>query len=149
MRYICLILSVAFASCSLFTHLKTRPFQYRANGSTYTISLQVPKGYSSNKNTTDSAGNQVQFYYYPNGSFFYTAYVNDTANYQPIDTSRNMPLLHPDGGLIYKGLKNGLYWRKIRLDNGLVYGYGKVPKANEITFDRAVDFSSLEKPQSR
>jgi len=143
MRYIWLACLLTATSCSLFNEFNVRPFQYTAHDSAYTISLQVPKGYASKKAITDSAGNQMQFYYYKDGSLFYAAHMQDTA-YRSIDTSRHIPLPHPDDGLIYKGLKDGLYWREIRLNNGLVYGYGKVPKANEITFDRAVDFSSLQ-----
>ena len=146
MKYLLFAILMIVTSCSLFKNFKTIPFHYSANDKRYTVPVQVPKGYSREKTTVDSAGNEVQFYYYANGSFIYVAHVTDSAMYQPIDTSRNIPLPHPSGGLIYKGLKsNGLFWREIRLNNGLIYGYKDVPQQNELEFDRALDFSSLEK----
>jgi len=147
MKYIWFALLIV-ASCTPY-HFTVKPFHYRVNDATYTIPLQVPKGYSSEKTMTDSAGNPVQVYYYKDGSFLYAAHISDSATYQPIDTSRNVPLPHPSGGWIYKGIKeNGLFWREIRLNNGLVYGYRNVPKSNEMEFDRAVDFSSLHTPNA-
>ena len=144
MKYLSLALAVVMASCSLFKSYTTRSFHYKAKDKTYTVLLQVPKGYTRQKTVTDSAGNAAQLYYYGDGSFLYAAHMADAVIYQSVDTSRNIPLPHPSSGLIYKGMReNGLFWREIRLSNGLVYGYGNVPKRNEIEFDRAVDFSSL------
>lgn len=143
MRFLLFILLLVTASCSLFSNLKQREFTYRSGGHDQSIRVLVPTGYHRSEKVTDSAGNQGQVYHYGSGTFFYVAHTTDSSvAYQPIAEENNVPLPHPDGGLLYKGMdSSGLYWREVRLDSFRI-GYRGVRASREIKFDAAVNASS-------
>jgi len=133
-------------SCSLFSGLRKQSFTYKEGNQTQTLRLLVPKRYSKKEIFTDSAGNQQQLYRYRNGALLYIIETTDTlAQFQPIDTANNNPLLHPYGGLMYKGLDStGLFWREIRTDS-FRFGYRFVPDAAEYYFDSAVNYAGMRR----
>jgi hypothetical protein len=147
MKLILFFLLLTSSSCYLVTGFKTRSFSY-ANDKQQkkTFKLQVPRGYLSEKITHDNTGGKEQLYQYSNGTVFYVAYTRDTLKtFQPIKEEDHIPLPHPQGGWIYKGVgKDGLYWREIRQDS-LRFGYRFVPSILEAKFDEALNFNSLQK----
>jgi hypothetical protein len=142
-----LIFTITIISCSLFPELSRRDFTFNNNNSTQNINILVPRGYAKTEKVIDSAGNQLQLFHYGN-AILYSAFFKDTAmSFQNIDTSFHIPLPHPRGGLIYKGIDSAhLYFREIRLYNGLRFGYKNVSQAQEGAFDSALNYSSLRSP---
>jgi len=142
-----LIFTIIIISCSLFPELSRRDFTYDNKNNKQNIEILVPKGYAKTEKIIDSAGNQHQLFYYGN-AILYTGYYTDTTkSFQSIDTSFHIPLPHPRGGLIYKGIDSAhLYFREIRLYNGLRFGYKNVSQAQEGAFDSALNYSSLRSP---
>lgn len=142
-----LFFMIAFVSCALFPELSKRDFSFNNNNSTQNINILVPRGYAKTEKIIDSAGNQQQLFYYGN-AILYTGYYTDTTkSFQRIDTSFHIPLPHPRGGLIYKGIDSAhLYFKEIRLYNGLRFGYKNVSQAREGAFDSALNYSSLRSP---
>lgn len=145
--FLCLVL---LSSCFLFRDLKGERFTYNANGQVHSLPIRVPRGFDREKLERDSAGNTTQFFYYSNGTVFYTAHVVDTAKQlQVIDYARNIPLPHKDGGWIFKGMdSNERYWREIRLAN-YKFGYTNVPRSLEHDFDEALNYNSLQAAQPK
>lgn len=144
MRYfvVCFLVVVLCASCSLFSGLRKRNFTFTANGKPQTLRMQVPKRYAKKQNLVDSAGRQQQLYTYSNGALLYVVYTTDTlVQFQPIDTTVNVPKPFGNSGLMYKGLDSArLFWREVRTDSFRV-GYRYVPQEMEIVFDSAVNYS--------
>lgn len=141
---LCLCL-VFLSSCFFFRDLKQERFVYNADGRSHVLHIRVPRGFDREKLERDSAGNTAQFFYYSNGTVFYTAHMADTSKpLQPIDYTRNIPLPHKSGGWIYKGMNpDERYWREIRLAN-YKFGYLNVPRSLEWDFDEALNFNSLQ-----
>lgn len=141
---------VLLSSCFLLKDLKPERFTYNANGQLYSMPTRVPRGFDREKLERDSAGNTAKFYYYSNGTVFYTAYMADTSKQlQYIDYTANIPLPHKDGGWIYKGMDSSeRYWREIRLAN-YKFGYINVPRSLEYNFDEALNFNSLQATSKR
>lgn len=140
-----LLCLVVLSSCFLLKDLKQERFVYNADGRPHAIHIRVPRGFDREKLERDSAGNTVQYYYYSNGTVFYTAHMVDTSiQLQPIDYTRNIALPHKDGGWIYKGMHDDeRYWREIRMAN-YKFGYVNVPRSLEWDFDEALNFNSLQ-----
>jgi hypothetical protein len=140
-----LLFLFVFSSCFLFKDLKADRFTYNADGQAYSIKTRVPRGFDREKLERDSAGNTVKFYYYSNGTVFYSAYMADTSKQlQYIDYTRHIPLPHKDGGWIYKGMDSTeRYWREIRLAN-YKFGYVNVPRSLEWDYDEALNYNSLQ-----
>jgi hypothetical protein len=146
-RYVVLgLVLISCISCSLFSGLRKREFTFTNNQQAQTLCLLIPKRYAKKETFTDSAGNQHQVYRYSNGAFLYVIQTTDTlTQFQPIDTANHIPLLHPYGGLLYKGLDTArLFWREIRTDS-FRFGYRFVPAALETDFDTAVNFAGMRR----
>lgn len=146
-RYFALCLVLLFCvSCSLFSGLRKRNFTYTDGNQPQTLRVLVPKRYAKKEIITDSAGNQQQYYRYSNGAFLYVIHTTDTlTQFQPIDTANNVPLPHPFGGLMYKGLDaSNLFWREIRTDS-FRFGYRFVPGDVESLFDSAVNYAGTRR----
>jgi hypothetical protein len=142
-----LFFSIASASCALFPELSKRDFTYNNYNSKQSIDIAVPRGYSKSEKIVDSAGNQLQLFHYGNSVLYNGFYRDTTISFQVIDTSFHIPLPHPRGGLIYKGIDSAhLYFKEIRLYNGLRFGYKNVSQAQEGAFDSALNYSSLRSP---
>lgn len=148
MRLWLLLIPFMLGSCFLLgPHFKKSEFTYTENNVQQTIPLILPPGYTSQKTMTDSAGNMHIVYQYGKG-YYYVSYVNDTLQQNPfIDTSMNIPRVHPLGGLIYKGInEDGRYWREIRRQH-LRYGYRDINKGSEYLFDSATNYASGLRPK--
>lgn len=146
-RYLALFLVLAFsASCSVFSALRKREFNYTSGGQPQTLRVLVPKRYAKKETVTDSSGNKSTYYRYSNGAFLYIVQTTDTlTRFQPVDTANAIPLLHPYGGLLYKGLDSaGLFWREIRTDS-FRFGYRFVPPVAEVLFDSAVNYAGMRR----
>jgi hypothetical protein len=147
MRWLSLI-PVLLCSCFLQgPHFRQASFHYTENNIQQQIPLELPKDHTSEKTVTDSAGNTSTTYRYGK-ALFYVAYVQDTLQaMQPIDTSMNIPRIHPLGGLIYKGMnEDGTFWREIRRQH-LRFGYQNVPRASEYLFDSVTNYASGIRPK--
>jgi hypothetical protein len=145
MKFLLLLLFICFSSCSLFNGFKKRTFDYGANDESFDV--MIPKGWKKSELKSDSADNKVQYYHYKNGSALYLVRIADSlTSFQPINFSNHIPLIHPKGGLIYKGIdSNGLYWREIRLHD-FRFGYKNVPTETEARFDSALNFAAQKVP---
>lgn len=143
MKFFLLAALIGFSSCALFDDFKKREFNY-GPGAEDKFQLLIPKGWSKKDISLDSAGYKEQFYTYKNGSIIYFVRAADTTKtYQQFDTSRHIPLVHPAGGLIFKGVDSkGLYWREIRI-NEFRFGYKDVPTETEARFDSSLNFAAL------
>ncbi len=142
MSLLLLLVVITFcSSCSLFGPKFTKTtFSYTANGVSHSVPVIVPKGFRTAKNGTDSSGSGVLFDY--GKSIFYVAYVIDTSlRTEFVDPEVNIPLPHPLGGSIYKGLSQSGFWREIRRGN-LRVGYQNVSKSGEFAFDSASNYVS-------
>jgi hypothetical protein len=141
---------VTLSSCFLLRDLRQERFTYNANGQVQSLPIRVPRGFDRAKLERDSAGNTAQFFYYSNGTVFYTAHMVDTAKQlQYIDYTRNIPLPHKEGGWIYKGMDSTeRYWREIRLAH-YKFGYIHVPASLEYHFDEALNHNSLQAANPR
>ncbi len=145
MKFCLLAVLFGVSSCALFNDFKKREFEYGPEAGNR-FQVLIPKGWSKKDITLDSADYKEQFYTYKNGSVLYFIRAADTTKiYQQFDTSRHIPLIHPNGGLIYKGIDPiGLYWREIRI-NEFRFGYKGVPTETEVRFDSAVNYAALMK----
>jgi hypothetical protein len=145
MKIILLILSVVFASCSVFTGYKKSTFHYTENNTGQAISLRVPAGYERVEATVDSAGNKHKVYYYKGGPVLYFTDNHAFSNQPLVDTAVNKPAPHPAGGWLYKGFdKKATYWREYQLDS-LRFGYKNVPYGFEERFDSAINYAGYRK----
>src|SRR5438128_9236681 len=96
-----LLLTVCFSSCFLFKEYKRKEFAYVDKGQPMSQPIVVPKGYTKQEQA-DTAGINIQTFYYPGGAILYTAYLTDTTvKLQPINDSLHQPLHHRLGGLVY------------------------------------------------
>ena len=140
------ILLLFCVSCSLYSALRRKEFTYTAANEQQTLRLLVPKRYAKVENDTDSAGNPQRLYRYGNGAVLYIIQTTDTVTlFQPIDTTNHVPLQHPYGGIMYKGIDSmGLFWREIRTDS-FRFGYRFVPSGVEPLFDSAVNFAGMRR----
>lgn len=145
MKFFLLAVLFGISSCALFNDFKKREFEYGPEARSK-FEIIIPKGWSKKDIGLDSAGYKEQFYTYTNGSMLYFVRAADTTKiYQQFDTSRHIPLIHPKGGLIYKGIDpNGLYWREIKI-NEFRFGYKGVPTETEVRFDSALNYAALMK----
>ena len=145
MKLLLLLLIIGFSSCSLFNGFKKRNFNYGEKGESFGVI--IPKGWKKTEFKSDSADNKVQYYYYKNGSSLYLVRNADSLiSFQPIIFSNHIPLIHPQDGLIYKGIdSNGLYWREIRLKD-FRFGYKNVPTETEARFDSALNYAAQKVP---
>ena len=147
MKLILLALLLFATSCSLLSGFNKRKFHYEAsNQQSQTLTLLIPRGYVQEKIAIDSAGNKEQVYHYSNGTILYFVQTIDTLKpYQPIIEENSIPLPHPHGGWIYKGIdSNNLYWREIR-QGYFRFGYRFVPTNSEIKFDSVLNFISSQR----
>jgi hypothetical protein len=147
MRYplLVIMISLSISSCFLLPTFRKSRFQYRQDGVTHLVPIVIPKGYVSVETKNDSAGNELQIYHYPGGAILYASHLSDTMiQIQPIDKSVNMPRLHPNGGLVYKGQDSTrLFWKEIRRKN-FRFGYRFVNSSQEGLFDSSTNFMSLQ-----
>ena len=104
MRLAFYLLMILFFSCSPYRGLRKQTFHYINQHQNHSLPVLVPKGYTRSNLEKDSAGNQIQYYFYLNGAQLYFARITGKKEIQPIDTTTNIPRLHPLGGLIYKGM---------------------------------------------
>lgn len=152
MKYISIVFILFLSSCFLFRKsFRKSEFNYTAAGQSFSTPLRLPAGYSDVRTTTDDAGNQQKYYYYPEGAFFYIAKLNidtlykvqlDEDTYRYVDTTMNIPLVHPLGGLVYKGQDaKRLFWREIQIDKFRI-GYHFANKEMAIYLDSATNFAS-------
>jgi hypothetical protein len=142
---LCLVLMYC-ASCGLFSDLRKRTFTYTQGTDEQTLRILVPKKYAERECFTDSAGNQQQYFRYSNGAFLYMIHTTDTlTQFQPVDTTKNIPKQYYNGALMYKGLdSSGLFWREMRTDS-FRFGYRFVPDDMEILFDTAVNYAGMQR----
>lgn len=148
MKWILPLLLLFTASCALLKGYKKDEFYYTAAPQqNQCLPLLIPRGALKEEIKQEPDGSKVQTYHYGNGTVLYIAYNTDTTwQYQPIAPEENVPLLHPLGGIMYKGItKDLLYWREIRIDS-LRMGYVNVPYDLEIRFDSALNYASMRVP---
>jgi hypothetical protein len=142
MQYRLFLFLMLLASCSRY---RQESFQFIEGGQSRNTTVVVPKGYREMKTTSDSAGNTIRTYRYPNGSYYYVARMTDTLSLvQEISEKENIPLrsMHT-GALIYKGLDpNDKYWREVKQKHYRV-GYQFVPKNREARFDSATNYAVI------
>lgn len=146
-RYLALFSVLALCvSCSVFSALRKKEFVFTDGNQPQALRILVPKRYAKRETITDSSGNKGDYYRYSNGAFLYIIQATDTLTlFQPIDTVNHIPLLHPYGGLLYKGLdSSGLFWREIRTDS-FRFGYRFVPQEMEMLFDSAVNYAGMRR----
>jgi hypothetical protein len=152
MRYISILLILFLSSCFLFRKsYRKSEFNYSAEGQNFSTPLRIPAGYNNVRTTTDEDGNQQKYYYYPGGAFFYIVKLNvdtvykvqlDKDTYRYVDTTMNIPELHPHGGLVYKGQDHRrLFWREIQIDKFRI-GYHYANDEMAIYLDSATNFAS-------
>jgi hypothetical protein len=141
-----LVSAVVISSCFLSKDFKKRKFTYTQDGQTRVLPIVVPKGYAKEQRT-DTAGISLLTYTYEDGSVLYAAYLKDTAyELQSYNKAIHEPQVHRLGGLVYKGQDEYLrFYREIRQGN-LRFGYRYVPSFNELEFDSATNYASLQKP---
>ena len=144
MRVVLLFLLVFFFnSCFLFKDLKRTRFSFTENGKEVPVDAVVPKKYNKTESQTDSVGNQIQYYYYSNGSVLYFALMKDTSSeLQSINYDLNIPkpLYHT---IYFKGFDStGHYWRETRFDHYRA-GYKKVEEGEDGNFDSSLNYFSL------
>jgi hypothetical protein len=151
MRYISILFILFLSSCFLFRKsFRKNEFIYSDGGQSFSIPLRLPAGYHNVSTTTDEEGNQQKYFYYPGGTFFYIARLNvdtmykvqlDKDTYRYVDTTMNIPDLHPLGGLVYKGQDHRrLFWREIHI-NKFRIGYHYADKEMAIYLDSATNFA--------
>lgn len=141
-----ILILIGAVSCSPFSRLKKREFVYATPGESESVNIMVPSRFTKRVKQTDTTGNAEEVYHYSNGSFLYFVRVLDTSKkYQQMDSSLHIPRIHPNGGLIYKGMeKNGKYWREIRTSR-YRFGYRHVPAETEILFDSSLNYAAQDR----
>jgi hypothetical protein len=132
-----------FNSCFLFKDFKRTRFSFSENGKEIPFEVVVPKKYNKTESQTDSVGNQVQYYYYSDGTALYFALMKDTsAELQSINYDLNVPkpLYHT---VYFKGLDStNHYWRETRFDKYRA-GYKLVDEGEDGNFDSSINYFSL------
>jgi len=133
---------IVFNSCFLFRDFRRSRFSFSENGRSLPVEVVVPKGYSRTESQIDSAGNQIQYYYYSGGTVLYFALMKDTATeLQPINYNLNIPrqLYHT---IYFKGLDSAdHYWRETRFNNYRA-GYKNVEEGEDGNFDSSLNYFS-------
>jgi hypothetical protein len=148
MKWILPLLLLFTASCALLKGYKKDDFYYTTSPQQdQRLPLLIPRGALKEEIKQEPDGSKVQTYHYGNGTVLYIAYNTDTTwQYQLIAEEKNIPELHPLGGLMYKGItEDRRYWREIRIDS-LRMGYVNVPYDLEIRFDSALNYASRRIP---
>lgn len=137
-----LFLSMALSSCFLISRYRRTEFMYNEGAQSFSIPVVVPKGFTREKTEVDSSGNTILSYTYKNNAFFYVAHMVDTSvQIQPMAAEDHIPRRFTlTGGLVYKGMDKGLYWREIR-QNDIWVGYRFVPREWESRFDSATNYA--------
>lgn len=147
MRCIALVLvTIICNSCFLISNLRKREISFSENGQSYTIRVAVPKKFVKSETSIDSAGNQLHYYFYPDGAVLYFAMLKDTSTeLQPIDYNLNIPrqLYRAE---YFKGIDSSHhYWRETRFGK-FKSGYKNVNEENEGAFDSSLNYFSLHTP---
>lgn len=142
-RFVLFLAIASFSSCFLFRDYSERTISYTADGDPKSMTVIVPRKYDRSEKKVDSAGNEVQYFYYGNGAVLYFARLQDTsATFQYIDYYMNIPQ-HLYHTLYYKGVyPDGRYWRETRFGNYKA-GYYKVDENSDGTFDSSLNYFSL------
>ena len=144
MRLILLALLFLLNSCYIFTGYKKGSFTYQVHEQRQSFPLIIPVGYSQPIINTDSSGNKEQLYHYNGNGYLYFVHELSPKEYQPIAEEKNIPVQHPLGGMLYKGMdKNGLYWSEIRTDH-FKFGYRNIRPGFELRFDSALNFAGYQ-----
>jgi hypothetical protein len=148
----CLLIFVLFflSSCTLFQGFRTKSFSYTTGKEKRILPLLVPAKYLKEERTSDENGNEVIVYTYPDSAFLYFANADTVKEYQPINEEMHLPLPHPAGGWMYKGMDSSkrLFWREIKQGN-LRFGYRNVSPDLEIKFDSSLNYASYPKLRRR
>ncbi len=143
MKMYLLTLLLPLASCSMHYYKKSE-FTSKSGSS---IQILVPKKWSKLITTPDGAGGMEKVYFYPNGATFYVS--NSLKPINPaeiIDSVQHIPLEHPSGARMFKGVMPGLlYWREVQKE-AYRFGYKNVPTELEHRFDSAVNFTLAMRP---
>jgi hypothetical protein len=140
MKFIALfVLMIVCHSCFLFSDFK----KTRISLPERSVKTIVPKKFDKSRAVTDSLGNRVQYYYYPDGSVLYFALLKDTSTQlQTINYADHVPkeLYHT---IYYKGLDSSNYfWRDSRFGNYRA-GYKNVDGEDEWNFDSSINYFTL------
>lgn len=144
MRVIALfLLMMVCHSCFLFNDFKKTKFSFSDNETVHSINTVVPKKFNKSELKTDSIGNQVHYFSYPDGSSLYFALLKDTlTQLQAINYELNIakPLYQT---IYYKGLdSSNHYWRETRFGNYRA-GYKNVNEDDDGKFDSSINYFSL------
>jgi hypothetical protein len=141
--FVLLLVSVMFNSCFLFSGLKKTSFSFSENGQDQSVSTVVPKKFNKSETKIDSLGNQVRYYFYPDGAVLYFASLKDTSmQIQPINYDLNIPkeLYHT---VFVKGIDSAnRYWRETRFRNYRA-GYKNVEGEDDGNFDSSINYFTL------
>lgn len=142
-----LLLIFLLPSCFLFPKFRKDQFAYTERGRTVYAGLVVPKGFSRVEKAKDSAGNEVQTFYYPGGARLYYVHASDTSiRYQPFDYSENIPR-EIYGAPYVKGRdSSGHYWRESRFKN-FIAGYQAASDDYDWRFDSSINYFTLHLPR--
>lgn len=137
MRIFLFFILVSFNSCFLFSDFTKRTISYHDTGS---MQVVVPKRFHRAEMKTDSAGNQVQYYYYGSGTVLYFAKMKDTSTaLQYINYDMNLPKDLLDTKF-YKGVnEDNRYWRESR-NGDFKAGYYKVHSENDGIYDSSLNY---------
>lgn len=103
----------------------------------------MPKKYSKTETRIDSAGNQVQYFLYPDGAQLYFALLKDTTKQlQTINYEESIPKeLYKT--IYVKGMdSSSRYWRETKFANYKA-GYKNVEGDDDGNFDSAINYFSL------
>jgi hypothetical protein len=143
-RFMFFILVFSLSSCFLFDPFKRSSIRFRDREEFH---LVVPRRYVRTELKTDSAGNQVKYYYYGDGSILYFAELKDTSTeFQAIDYSMNLPK-ELYGSMYFKGVnEKGNYWRESRIGN-FKAGYYEVDSDRDGSFDSSVNNFTIHFPR--
>lgn len=147
MQKILVVFFLAFgcSSCIFFSKYKRDEFRYVQAGGEQNLALLLPKGFQTSKQIVDSAGNTIKSFRYANGgTIYFAAMIDSNVALQTYDTMLHLPLLHPFGGLMYKGIgTDNRIWREIR-NKQFRAGYYQVPIDVEGYFDSSLNYVARE-----
>lgn len=144
---LCLLSLCLLSACFLRrNHFKPAQFTYTANERANVVPLLVPKGFQRQERV-DTAGIALQTFYYPGGSVFYVAHLQDTSlQIQEINERVHQPKVQFVGGKVFKGIDNNeLFYREIQKGN-LRIGYRYVPASVELLFDSVTNYAAIQLP---
>jgi hypothetical protein len=144
--FILLLISIIFNSCFLFSRLKKTNFSFSENGQDQVVNAVVPKKFNKAETEIDSLGNQVRYFFYPDGAVLYFASLKDTSTQiQAIDYDWNIPkeLYHT---VYVKGIDStNRYWRETKFGNYKA-GYKNVEGGDDGNFDSSINYFTLRPP---